>query len=174
MRSVICPPGTHAALTRAFGARVRDHGPVALALRARAGGHDLAEERALDGLDLTPAATDRAGVDVGARRRAGARARAAEDGGVDGDLALGAEHGVGEVDADTDESVLAAARTRDRAAAVAAALTAEEGVHDVGEGEAGIAHALAAHAAAVARQRVAAHVVPLPLPRVGQHPHRHW
>src|SRR5690606_11374291 len=83
---------------------------------------------------------------------------------VDLELAGHAEGGLGEVDLDADQRVLAPARARPRATAAAgtAGRAAEEGVHDVGEREAG---ALAPEAAA---ERVAAAVVGSPLLRVGE------
>ena len=71
-------------------------------------------------------------------RRALAVAGGADDGGVDLELAGDAERRLGEVDLEPDQGVLAAAGARPRAAAGrrAAGGAAEEGVHDVGEGEA--------------------------------------
>ena len=94
----------------------------------------------------------------------------AEHGGVDLELAGGAERRLGEVDVEPDQRVLAAAGPRTRAAAAAAGaaagLAAEERVHDVGERE---ARARTGAAEAAAAERVAAEVVHPALLGVGEH-----
>ena len=65
--------------------------PVPRAGRAGPGGHDLAEERALHGLDLAGAAAGGAGARRGARGAPVAGAGLAEDRGLDDDLAPRAE-----------------------------------------------------------------------------------
>src|SRR4051812_16397692 len=127
-------PRAHASLARALDARVGDHGAVPLAGGARAGGHHRAEERALRGVHLAAAAADVAPPGAGARLGALAVAGGAADGGVDRDLPLAAEDGLGEVDLHPDERVLAAPLPRARTT-LGAALAPEEGVHDVGERE---------------------------------------
>src|SRR5690606_14997721 len=59
-------PGTHPAVAGALDTRVRVDRPEAMALRARPGGHDLAEERALHLADLTLAPAGGAGGQCGA------------------------------------------------------------------------------------------------------------
>ena len=91
-----------------------------------------------------------------------------QHGGVDLELAGDAEGGLGEVDLEADQRVLAAAYARTRTTALATALSAaaEEGVHDVGEGKPG---ALAETTGPGTAERVAAAVVGRPLLRVGEH-----
>ena len=100
--------GADPSLAGALEAGVADHGAEALAGLARAARHHLAEEGPLDGLHLAPAPADGAGARAGARLGALAVAGAAGDGSVDGELLLGAEHRVTEVDVEPHESVLAA------------------------------------------------------------------
>ena len=90
----------------------------------------------------------------------------AEHRGVDLELAGDAERRLGEADLEPDQRVLATALARSRAAAGRrTGAAAEEGVHDVGEREAGAL----AEATAGAAERVAAAVVRRPLLRVGEH-----
>ncbi len=156
----------HPAVAGALAAGVGDDRAETTAGRAGTKGPDLAEERPLHVGDLALAAAGLARDRLGARRGAVAVAGRAQHRRVDLDLAGDTERGLGQLDLEPDQRVLAAAYSRARPAALAgsAGLTAEEGVHDVGEREAG---ALAEVGAAA--ERVAATVVRRPLLRVGQH-----
>ncbi len=142
-----------------------DDRAVAAAAGARPRGHHLAEERARHLADLTAAAADVAGLRVGARRAALARAGRAHDRRVHHQLAGGAERALVEVQLDPDRGVAAAARPAARPAGGRPG--AEERVHDVAEREAGPEPAGAGTAGR--GERVRAQVVHLPLVRVGQH-----
>src|SRR5205085_2886010 len=78
----------HPALTRALQARVGDDRAEALARDTGPAGHDLAQEGALDLLDLPPSVADLALAGARAGLRALARAGGADDGGVDGQVVL--------------------------------------------------------------------------------------
>src|SRR5690606_17462912 len=125
----------HSALTGALAAGIGDDRAVAVADRAGPRGADVAEQRALDVLNVgvavpvTGATGDRRGAGV----RAGAAAQLAGDRGVDLDLAGDAERRLGEADRQAQQRVGAALGPRARTAG--RALT-EERVHDVVEAEA--------------------------------------
>ena len=98
---------------------------------------DLAEERALHVLHLAAAVAGLAGDRARPLGRAAAVADRAQHRGVDLELTRDAERGLGELDLEPDQGVLAAPGARTRAAALRRrAGAAEEGVHDVGEREA--------------------------------------
>src|SRR5690606_22275689 len=111
-------------------------------------------------LHLAGAVTDVTGDRLRAGLAAGSLTGLAEDGGIDFDIAVGAEDHVGEVESDADERVLAAPATRPWASGSRTA-AAEEGLEHVAE------TAEAARAAEGAA--VAAHVVALALLRIAQH-----
>jgi hypothetical protein len=117
--------------------------------------------------DLAATVADLAGDRLGTGRRAGPRTGRAQDGGVDLELPGGAERGLAEIDPERDQRVLAAPGPRPGPAGGPAGL-AEEGVHDVGEGE-GLPEAGTARSCSGGRERVAAEIVQLPLLRVAQH-----
>ena len=104
------------AVAAALEARVGDDRAVAVARGARARRADVAEQRALHVLDVAVAVAGAAGDGLGAFARAGAVAGRAGDGGVDLDLAGDAERGLGEVDRQAQQGVLAALDARARAA----------------------------------------------------------
>ena len=106
--------GADAAVAAALVAGVGDDLPEALAGHARAGGHHLAEEAALDLADLAAPLADVAGPGRGAGLHPLAVAGAAADRGVDGQLLLGTEDGVAEVEVEPHEGVLAAGGPRAR------------------------------------------------------------
>ncbi len=98
-------PAAHPALAAALPARARDDRAVAAAAGAGARGDHLAEERPGHLLDLAGAPALLAGLGMGARSRALALAGLAEHGGVDGDLPLHAESGLGQVEVDAQQRV---------------------------------------------------------------------
>ena len=104
-------PGADPALARALEARVLDDGAEALAGVARPAGHHLAEERALDALDLAAAVADVAGRGAGTRLGPRTTTRPARRRRVDDELLVGAEHRGGEVDVEPNQGVLAALLT---------------------------------------------------------------
>jgi hypothetical protein len=158
------PPGADPPVTAALAARVLDDRAEAAAARAGAGRHHLAEERALHLLHLAAALAGVARRRVGAGGGALAGARRADDRGLEGQLALGAEDRVRQLALDADQRVGALAHP---AARTAGAATAEEGVHDVAEPAEALRERVAG-AALAGRQRIAAQVDDLPLLRVGQ------
>src|SRR5690606_38654582 len=123
----------HSALTGALAAGIGDDRAVAVADRAGPRGADVAEQRALDVLDVAVPVTGATGDRLGAGVRAGAAAQLAGDRGVDLDLAGDAERRLGEADRQAQQRVGAALGPRARTAG--RALT-EERVHDVVEAEA--------------------------------------
>src|SRR5690606_37503736 len=128
-----------------------DYGAVSVAAAARMHGDDVTEERADLALRLPLAAAHVAGHGVSSRLAAGSRTGRAEHRGIHSDVALHAEHHLGELHVDADESVFTALFACARSAAAAAEPSAaEERLEDVTE---------AAHAAGL----VAAHVVALAL-----------
>src|SRR5690606_7548725 len=128
-------PRPHASVAAALAARLRDHLAEAPAVRARPRGDDLAEERALHALHLAAAVADVAHGGAAARGAAGTAALAAEDGGVDGEVAGDALRALLEGEPHPDQRVGAGLHAAARAAPAPAALAAEEGVHDVAEAE---------------------------------------
>src|SRR5471030_2727167 len=104
--------GADATLARTLETGVGDDDAVALAGHARTGCHDLAQEGPLDLLDLASSATDITGARPGARLRSIAVTGPADDRRVHRQLSLGTEDGLGEVDVETDQGVLAPALTR--------------------------------------------------------------
>src|SRR5665647_154922 len=153
----------HPTLAGTLEAGVRDDDAEALAGTARSGGHDLAEERPLDLPDLTSTGADVTGARAGARLRSVAVAGAAGDRRIDGQLTFDPEDGLRHVDVEPDQGVLAPALARPWPSPCAAGRLAEEGIHDVTEGEA------LAKAGARATVGVRAGVVGPSLVRVGQH-----
>src|SRR5690606_25210572 len=143
----------------ALAARLRDHLAEAPAVRARPRGDDLAEERALHALHLAAAVADVAHGGAAARGAAGTAALAAEDGGVDGEVAGDALRALLEGEPHPAQRAGAGLHAAARAAPAPAALAAEEGVHDVAEAEGAerVARGAGPGARAVA-QRVAAEV----------------
>src|SRR6202034_3596919 len=101
-------PGPDPAITVALRAGPDQHGPVSPAARAHPGHHHLADEGAGHLADLAAPAADVAGLRVGARRGALARAGRADHGGIDGELAGGAERAFSQVELDPDRGVAAA------------------------------------------------------------------
>ena len=97
-----------AALAAAIRARLLDDLAHAAALRARAGGDHLAEDRLAHAAHLTGAAALGARLRTGAGRGARGLARLARDRGANGDRVLTAEHGPFEVDLGHHLEVLAA------------------------------------------------------------------
>ncbi|MDQ0713305.1 hypothetical protein QFZ55_002757 [Streptomyces luteogriseus] len=158
--------GADAAVARALRARGRHDRAEALALRAGAGRHDLAQEGPGDLRDLTAAAAHVTRLGGGARGRALAAAGVADDGRVDLDVLRRTEGGLVEFDLDADHRVLAAAGARARSAL---RRRAEERVHDVREVPEAAGSEAARAAATGLRERVAAEVVDLLLLRVRQH-----
>src|SRR5699024_9185892 len=127
------PPGPYPAVAGALRARIRNHTAVSGTGRAGSGGADVTEERPLHVLHLAPAVAGAAGDRLGAGRRPRAGAGGALHGGVHLELAGCPEGGLGELDTQPDQGVLAAPGPRPRAAL---GVLSEEGVHDVAEGEA--------------------------------------
>src|SRR5699024_9304314 len=155
--------GTHPTLARALVAGAGDDLAEALAGRARTARHDLAEEGALDLLDLAPSGTGVAGAPSGARLRPVTGARGADRSGVDRQLLLAAEDGRRQVDLETDQAVLPARGAGARSTAAPGGAGTEELLHDVAEAEAGT-EALVGSAVGVA-----AHVVLATFRLVGEH-----
>src|SRR5659263_235152 len=152
----------HPALTGALRAGVGDHGAEPVAGGTGAGGHHLAEERPCYPLDHAVPAADLAGARRRAGPAAGALAGRADDCGVDGHVAAGAESRIGQIELQPDQGVLAAPGARDRSAP-RRGTGAEERLEDVLEAEAGT------EPATVGRGRVDAAVVHLALLGVREH-----
>src|SRR5690606_16953178 len=150
--------GADPAVTRALLARVTDDRAVAAALRARPGGHHLAQEGARDLGHLATAVAQVAGVGVRARRGARPLAHLAQHGGVHDDLARGAEGRLTQIKFDPDGGVPSPPGPRTRPSARPTG--AEERVHDVAEREARTESA-GSPGRRTGRGRVGAHVVHL-------------
>ena len=123
------PRGPDASLACAFRAGRDDDRAVPAAGRAHRLGDHLAEDRVRHALDRPRAAALPACDRLGARGGAGAVARRALHGQGVGDLLLGAEDDVLQLQGEGDEGVLAAPAPRGRPRADAA----EEGFEDIGE-----------------------------------------
>ena len=126
----------HPAVAGALEARVGDDLAESLTGGARPRGHDLTEEAALDLLDLAAPTAYVAPPGAGARLRAVTLAGAAGGGRLDRELPFAAEDGVHQLHGQPHEAVLTPAGARARAAGRPPGPGAEEGVHDVAEGEA--------------------------------------
>ena len=158
------------AVATAIGAGVGDLLAGAGARRARPGGHDLTEQRALDGLDLTRAVADVTGARLGAGRATVATAGRAYDGGVDRDVAVHAQGRLGHAQIEAQQRVRAGADPAPRAAPAAVGTAPEEHVEDVAQAAAEApAERAAARALTATTERIATEVDHATLLRVRQH-----
>ena len=120
----------HAAIATTVVTRISNDFTEALALRARAGGHNVAQEAALHLLNLAHAATTITGNWLGLGGRTRALAAVTEHSGIDGDLLLQAGIGLFQANGGAQQGVIARLHARARAAG-ATCSTAEELSEDV-------------------------------------------
>src|SRR5690606_20232671 len=160
--------GTHAAVAAALAAGIRDRLADTAAGGARPGRHDLAEERTLDGLDLTGTAARLAAHGLRVSVGTGTGARVAQDRGVDSDRLGDAAGAFLEGQAGPEQRVGAGLDSAARTAGTAGAAT-EERLEDVAEAATESGTAEAARTAATGFERVAAEVDDASLLGIRQH-----
>ena len=153
----------HAAVATAVPTRIGDNLTEALALRAIAGGHHVAQQAALDLLDLAHAITVITGHRLGLGLGTGALAAVTQHGGIHLDLLLDAAVGLLEANGGAQECILARLHAGARAAGSSAA--AEELSEEIAQTAAAKA-AVAAAGRAALLHRIAAHVHDLAFLRI--------
>ena len=156
----------HAAVAGAVVAWIGDDLAKALALRARAGGHHVAQEAALHLLDFAHAVAIIAGNRLGLGLRAGAAAGITQHGGIHGDLLLQAGIGLFQGNASAQQGIIARLDAGLRAAGAASTAAKELG-EDIAQAAATeAAKSTRTGATAALFHGVAAHVHDLALLRI--------